>query len=70
MPPHLLRRVKRASEATDAARDATVARRLLEAVVDETERESARDVLDVLERRSRTATRAARRYLRRARFEL
>ncbi len=69
-PPHLLRRVKRASEATDAARDAAVARRLLETVVDESERASARTVLEVLERRRRTATRAARRYLRRARFEL
>ena len=68
--PRLLRHVKRASEATDAARDAAVARRLLEAVVDGTERENARALFEVLERRSRTATRAARRYLRRVRLEL
>ncbi len=66
----LLRRVKRAALATDAARDAAIALALLESSVDAREREIALPLLETLRRRRRDATAAARRYLRRARFEL
>jgi len=66
----LLRRVKRAADATDAARDAAMALLLLETSVDEDERDIAAPLFETLRRRRRDATAAARRRLRRARFEL
>lgn len=70
LAPHrsLLRRVKRAAAATDAARDATIIRTLLERSVDVAEGESARELLDELRRREELATREARKRLRRADF--
>jgi CHAD domain-containing protein len=67
--PRLLRRVKRAAAATDAARDATILRQLLEGSVDEGEREIAQPLLDELRKRERDATRDARKHLRRTCFE-
>ncbi len=66
--PRLLRRVKRAAEITDAARDAAVLLALLEATVDDAERVAARPLLDELARRQAGATKTARRRLRRMRF--
>jgi hypothetical protein len=64
----LLRRVKRAAAATDAARDAGIVRRLLERSVDPVELTVARDLLDELLQREKAATRLARRRLARMRF--
>ncbi|HZY97368.1 MAG TPA: hypothetical protein VFE35_09715 [Candidatus Cybelea sp.] len=64
----LLRRVKRAAAATDAARDATIIRRLLEATVDADEVEVAQQVLEQLRTQERLATDLARKRLRRMRF--
>ena len=64
----LLRQVKRAAAATDAARDATIILRLLEGSVDPGEISHARPLLDELRKREKLATRRARRELRRMRF--
>lgn len=66
----LLRSLKRASKATDAARDAAIALQLLEATLDESDRDLAEPLFTALRRRRRQATDAARRHLRRNRFEL
>jgi DNA repair protein RadC len=67
--PKLLRRVKRAAAATDAARDATIVRSLLESSLEESEREIAAPLLLELRDREIEATRRAREHLRRARFD-
>lgn len=69
--PHrgLLKRVKRAAEATDAARDATIVLRLLENNVTSSERELAQPLFERLREKESAATRDARRRLRQARFE-
>ena len=64
----LLKRVKRAAAATDAARDATIVLRLLESNVTSSERELAQPLLDRLHEEERAAMRDASRRLRRARF--
>jgi hypothetical protein len=64
----LRRRVKRAAAATDAARDATIIRRLLESSVDPAEVDIARPLLEQLRRQESLATRGARSKLRRMRF--
>jgi hypothetical protein len=64
----LLRRIKRAAAATDAARDATIILRLLERSVDANEVDAARALLDELRRQEVLATRFARAHLQRARF--
>jgi CHAD domain-containing protein len=64
----LLRRVKRAAEQTDAARDATIILRLLENSVDPGERHVAEPLLAELSARAKEATRTAHKRLRRARF--
>jgi CHAD domain-containing protein len=64
----LLRRVKRAAEQTDAARDATIILRLLENSVDPGERHLAEPLLAELSARAKEATRVAHRRLRRAQF--
>jgi len=64
----LLRRVKRAAEQTDAARDATIILRLLEDSVDPGERHLAEPLLAELSARESEATRLAHKRLRRARF--
>ena len=71
LAPHreLLRQVKRAAAATDAARDATIILRLLESNVTSSERELAQPILDRLREEERAATRDACRRLRRARFD-
>ena len=66
--PRLLRRVKLAAEATDAARDATILRRLLENGADAAELAAARPLLDALRRREVTATARASKRLARMRF--
>jgi CHAD domain-containing protein len=66
--PRLLRRVKRAATATDAARDAAIIRRLLEISTDPSERELARPLIEQLAEQERSATRLARRRLRRTSF--
>ncbi|HEV3195023.1 MAG TPA: CHAD domain-containing protein [Candidatus Cybelea sp.] len=66
--PQLLRRVKRAAATTDAARDATVIRQLLERSTDAAEAATARPVLDELRHQEAIATRLARKQLRRTRF--
>ncbi len=66
--PKLLRRVRRAADATDAARDATIIRRLLEASVDEHEAALAAPLLDELRRREEEAMQLAHRRLARTRF--
>jgi hypothetical protein len=66
--PQLLRRVKRAAAATDAARDATIIRQLLESSADPAELEVARPLVDELHERERLATRLARKRLRRMSF--
>jgi CHAD domain-containing protein len=55
----LRRRVKRAAAATDAARDATIILRLLESSVDASETESARSLLEQLQKQAVRATRRA-----------
>ena len=64
----LLRRVKRAAEQTDAARDATILLRLLESSVDHGERPVAQPLLAELSAREKEATRLAHKRLRRTRF--
>jgi CHAD domain-containing protein len=64
----LLRRVKRAAELTDTARDAAVQRALLESVLDESERAEAKPLLHALLERERDAVKSAQRSLRRTRF--
>ena len=64
----LLRRVKRAAAATDAARDATIILRLLQTSVDPSELLVATPLLGELRRREALATRRARKQLRRMRF--
>ena len=66
--PRLLRRVKRAADATDAARDAAIILRLLKCSVDPAEGEIARSLLDQLRVREELALRVARRRLRGVRF--
>jgi hypothetical protein len=65
--PRLLRRVKRAAAATDAARDAATILQLLQTSLDG-EREIARPLLDELGEQERLAMRLARIQLRRTRF--
>jgi hypothetical protein len=64
----LRRRVKRAAAATDAARDATILRRLLESSVDPTEVQFAAPLLDELRKQEKLATQRACQRLRRMRF--
>lgn len=64
----LLRRVKRAAEATDAARDATIVLRLLEANVDESEYAAAEPILHELREREANATALALQRLARTHF--
>lgn len=64
----LLRRVKRAAEQTDAARDATIILRLLQNSVDPGERHVAQPLLAELSAREKEATHLAHRRLRRTRF--
>jgi|SRR5579863_5195600 len=64
----LLRRVKRAAEQTDAARDATIILRLLENSTDPGERHLAEPLLAELSARAKEATRQAHKRLQRARF--
>ncbi|MBV8531182.1 MAG: hypothetical protein JO104_07680 [Candidatus Eremiobacteraeota bacterium] len=64
----LLRRVKRAAAATDAARDATIILRLLQTSVDPSELLVATPLLRELRRHEALATRRARKQLRRMRF--
>jgi len=64
----LLRRVKRAAIATDAARDASILRRLLESSVDSVETEIASPLLRELLKREKLATRRASQKLRQMRF--
>jgi hypothetical protein len=66
--PKLLRRVKRAAGATDAARDATVILALLESSVDDQERVLVKPLLDELTKQERKATKRARRRLKRQSF--
>jgi CHAD domain-containing protein len=66
--PKLLRRVKRTAAATDAARDATIILRLLEAGVADSERCIAAPLLNELRERKTTAMKLARRGLQRVRF--
>jgi CHAD domain-containing protein len=67
--PKLLARVKHAAAATDAARDATIVLRLLDASIDEGERTSAGWLFEQLRQREAEATKRAHRRLRHARFE-
>lgn len=64
----LRKRVKRAAGATDAARDATIILRLLQASVDAEEAAMAQPLLDRLREQERMATREACKSLRRMRF--
>ncbi len=64
----LSRRVKRAARVTDAARDATVIRRLLESCADSGELALAQPLLEELRHREKLATRHARKQLARLRF--
>lgn len=66
--PKLLRRLKRAAELTDAARDAAMLLALLERTLDETERLTAEPLLEQLRERERIATTQARRLLRKIEF--
>lgn len=66
--PKLLRRIKRAAELTDAARDAAILLALLERTIDETERVTAEPLLEQLRERARIATSQARRLLRKVEF--
>lgn len=68
--PHddLRRRVKRAAAATDAARDATIIRRLLESGVDAGETQNAAPLLQELRKQEKLATQHACKRLRRMRF--
>jgi hypothetical protein len=66
--PQLLRRLKRAAAATDAARDASIILRLLERSVDATEIAIARPLLDALHTREQLAMRLARKRMRFTRF--
>ncbi|MGB6517691.1 MAG: CHAD domain-containing protein [Candidatus Cybelea sp.] len=64
----LIRRVKRAAAATDAARDATIILRLLENSIHAGEAEMAHPLLERLREQERLATRQARKELRRMHF--
>jgi CHAD domain-containing protein len=64
----LLCRVKRAASATDAARDATIIRQLLESSIDNDEIAVAQPLLGELREREKQATRLARKRLARMRF--
>ncbi|HEX3370335.1 MAG TPA: CHAD domain-containing protein [Candidatus Cybelea sp.] len=64
----LLARVKRAAAATDAARDAAIALRLLDASIDEGERQNAAWLFAQLRQREAEATQRAHHRLRHARF--
>jgi hypothetical protein len=64
----LRRRVKRAAAATDAARDATIILRLLQASVAAAEAEIARPLFEQLRRQETLATKRARKELQRMRF--
>lgn len=64
----LLRKVKRAAATTDAARDATIIRALLEAAIDASETAMASELIEELRRREAAATAAARKRLRRTNF--
>lgn len=66
--PKLLRRIKRAAELTDAARDAAILLALLERTVDETERAAAAPLIEQLRERQRIATTQTRRLLRKIEF--
>jgi CHAD domain-containing protein len=66
--PKLLRRVKRAAEFTDAARDAAVIAALLANSVGEGERAIVEPLLEELREKERTATQNACRSLRRVSF--
>lgn len=66
--PRLLRRVKKAAAATDAARDAAIIRALLERSIDVAEAPMASELLEELRRRESEATRLARKRLRRTNF--
>lgn len=66
--PKLLRRLKRAAELTDAARDAAILLALLERTVDESERVTAALLLEQLRERERIATTQTRRLLRKVEF--
>jgi CHAD domain-containing protein len=66
--PRLLRRVKRAAAATDAARDAAIILQLLETSVDDGESETALPLLHELRERERLAMRLTRTRLKRTRF--
>jgi hypothetical protein len=66
--PLLLRRVKRAAATTDAARDATIIRCLLERSTEAAETEIAHPLLEELRHQEAIATRLARKQLRRTRF--
>ena len=65
----LRHRVKRAAATTDAARDATIVRRLLEESVEESEAAIAEPLLEELRERENLATHRARQRLRRMRFD-
>lgn len=65
----LRKRVKRAAAATDAARDAAILVQLLERSTDPGEIALAAPLLGRLRKEERRATRAARKQLRRLRFE-
>lgn len=64
----LRRRVKRAALVTNAARDATIIRMLLENSADPSEMDMARPLLHQLREREKDATRQARNSLRRLHF--
>jgi CHAD domain-containing protein len=64
----LLKRVKRAAEITDAARNASVVLALLERSIETAERPAALELFASLEKRQDDALRAARRRLRRMSF--
>jgi CHAD domain-containing protein len=66
--PKLLRRVKRAAAATDAARDAAILFRLLDSSATGDERGFASPLLDELRLREEKATQMAHRRLARTRF--
>jgi CHAD domain-containing protein len=63
----LARFVKRAARSTDTARDAEVSSALLERSLDPAEREAAQPLQSALQKRARTATKSARKRLRRMR---
>lgn len=66
--PDLLARAKRAAAATDAARDASIALRLLDGAIHEDERSSAAWLFAEIRQREAEAMRRAHRRLHRAQF--